>query len=272
MENSSQKIFEILAGFAETDSDREVYLNALGQDNIQESFEERTDRLLRQLKQGDRSAALKAYLQLVSIADESIQEQLRQIVRERVYSSATEELLRTELLVHFKPPRLLETEDVKVLLSSCPDWFTENNITRARTIQEIVAQRAKEELFRELIIEALKELNSYSLLSNAAYALLEALKNPLCALDVLRLMPLLREQTSLQEVFKLILKAERQEIENDRELEQEDIEQKYPLTYTLVEKLIGTKAFGSVGSLVTMLLASSAEPKFVVYLVQKNMS
>lgn len=272
MENSSQKIFELLAGFAETDSDREVYLNALGRDRIQESFEERIDRLLIQLRQGDRSAALKAYLQLIAVPNESIQEQLRQIVRERVYSSATEELLRTELLVYFRPPRLLEAEDVKVLLASCPDWFTEKNLARARMVQEIVAQRAKEELFRELMLLAIKELNSHTRASNVAYALLEALKNPLCALDVLRLMPLLEEQSYLQEIFKLILKAERQEIESIREIEKEEIEQKYPLTYVLVEELIGTKAFGSVGSFVTMLLASSAEPKIVVYLVQKDMS
>ncbi|MGH2413830.1 MAG: hypothetical protein ACRDEA_09115 [Microcystaceae cyanobacterium] len=58
----------MLAGFAETDSNREVYLNALGSGNLVEKEQERSERLLRQLKQGEYAAALKAYLQLVAIA------------------------------------------------------------------------------------------------------------------------------------------------------------------------------------------------------------
>ncbi|MGH2413135.1 MAG: hypothetical protein ACRDEA_05485 [Microcystaceae cyanobacterium] len=56
------------AGFAETDSDREVYLNALGSGNLVEKEQERHERLLRQLKQGKYATALKAYLQLIAIA------------------------------------------------------------------------------------------------------------------------------------------------------------------------------------------------------------
>ncbi len=93
MESFSRRIFERLAGFAETDSDREVYLNALGSGNPVEKEQDRYERLLHQLKQGDYSAALKAYLQLLAIADEGIQQQLVEIVRERVYSSATVDIL-----------------------------------------------------------------------------------------------------------------------------------------------------------------------------------
>jgi hypothetical protein len=93
MESFSRRIFERLAGFAETDSDREVYLNALGSGNPVEKEQDRYECLLHQLKQGDYSAALKAYLQLLAIADEGIQQQLVEIVRERVYSSATVDIL-----------------------------------------------------------------------------------------------------------------------------------------------------------------------------------
>jgi hypothetical protein len=147
----SQKVFELLAGFAETDSDRQIYLNALGNNNSVEKEQDRYERLLRQLKQGEYAAALKAYLQLLTIADEEIQQQLRTIVRERVYSSTTDELLRTELVSYFKPPRILDGEDLRVLLASCPDWFTEKNLARAQTIQGVVAQRCDEELFLSLI-------------------------------------------------------------------------------------------------------------------------
>jgi len=49
MESFSRRIFERLAGFAETDSDREVYLNALGSGNQVEKEKDRYERLLRQL-------------------------------------------------------------------------------------------------------------------------------------------------------------------------------------------------------------------------------
>ncbi len=269
MESFFQRIFELLAGFAETDSDREVYLNALGSGNLVEKEEERYERLLRQLKQGEYSAALKAYLQLLAIADDSIQQQLREIVRERVYSSITEELLRTELIAYFKPPRILDSEDVQVLLASCPDWFTEKNLTRARTVQELVAERCEEELFLSLMIEALRELNSRTRSSNAAYALLEAIKKPVCSRAVVRLMPSLKDQSTLQEVFKRILGAERQAINPCESLPIALLEQQCPLTYTLVGEIIAVGAEGEIGSLITMLLASSAEPTVVVRLVQE---
>ncbi|NCQ71663.1 MAG: hypothetical protein GPJ27_22095 [Microcystis aeruginosa L111-01] len=269
MESFSRRIFERLAGFAETDSDREVYLNALGSGNQVEKEKDRYERLLRQLKQGDYSAALKAYLQLVAIADEGIQQQLGQIVRERVYSSAIDELLRTELLAYFKPPRILDFEDVRALLASCPDWFTAKNLARAQVIQELVAQRCDEELFRTLIIEALRELNHQTRSFNAAYALLEALKKPVCALAVVRLMPSLQDQTTLQEVFKRILAAERQGIDPSEKLSIALVEQQCPLTSALVGELLAVGAEGEIGSLITMLLASAAEPTIVVHLVQE---
>ncbi|MBE9171196.1 hypothetical protein IQ238_28055 [Pleurocapsales cyanobacterium LEGE 06147] len=270
MESFSQRIFERLAGFAETDSDREVYLNALGSGHPVRTEQERTSRLLLQLKQGDYSAALKAYLQLVVIADEGIQQQLRQIVRERVYSSATDELLRTELVAYFKPPRILDGEDIRVLLASCPDWFTEKNLARAQAIQELVAQRCDEELFRTLMLEALSELNLHTRSFNAAYALLEALKKPACSLAVVKLLPSLKDQTTLQEVFKRILGAERQGIDPGERLPISLLKQQCPLTYTLVGELIAVGAEGEIGSLITMLLASSAEPTIVVRLVQES--
>jgi hypothetical protein len=269
MESFSQRIFERLAGFAETDSDREVYLNALGSGNPVETEKERYERLLHQLKQGDCSAALKAYLQLVAIADEGIQQQLGQIVRERVYSSATDELLRTELLAYFKLPRILDFEDVRVLLASCPDWLTSKNLPRAQVIQELVAQRCDDELFRTLMIEALKELNRQTRSFNAAYALLEALKKPVCSLAVVRLMPSLENQTTLQDIYKKILAAERQGIDPSEKLPIALVEQQYPLTSTLVGELIALEAAGEIGSLITMLLASAAEPTIVVHLVQE---
>jgi hypothetical protein len=269
MESFSRRIFERLAGFAETDSDREVYLNALGSGNPVEKEQDRYECLLRQLKQGDYSAALKAYLQLVAIADEGIQQQLVEIVRERVYSSATDELLRTELLAYFKPPRILDFEDVRVLLASCPDWFTSKNLARARAVQELVAQRCDEELFRTLMIEALRELNHQTRSFNAAYALLEALKKPVCALAVVRLMPSLQDQTTLQEVFKRILAAERQGIDPSEKLSIALVEQQCPLTSALVGELLAVGAEGEIGSLITMLLASAAEPTIVVHLVQE---
>ncbi len=268
MESFSQRIFELLAGFAETDSDREVYLNALGSGNLVEPEEDRHERLLRQLKQGEYSAALKAYLQLVTIADDGIQQQLRTIVRERVYSSTTDELLRTELVAYFNPPRILDGEDVRVLLASCPDWFTEKNLARARTVQAVVAERCDEEWFRKLMIEALGALNPHTRSSNAAYALLEAIKNPLCALAVVRLMPSLQDQSTLQTVFKMILKEEGKETDAWETVPIAMLEQPCPLTYTLVGELIAVGAEGEIGSLISMLLASAAEPTVVVRLVQ----
>jgi alpha/beta superfamily hydrolase len=270
MESLSQKIFELLAGFAETDADREVYLNALGSENLVETEEERHERLLRQLRQGEYAAALKAYLQLMAIADDDIQRQLREIVRERVYSSATDEQLRTELVAYFKPPRILDAEDVRVLLASCPDWFTEKNIARAHTIQAVVAQRCEEELFRKQVIDVLKEISSHLRSSNAAYALIEALRNPLCALDVVRLMPSFKDQTSFQEVFKKLLVVERQGIDLGKSVPVVLLKQQCPVTCTLVRELIAVGAEGEIGSLITMLLASSAEPTVVVRLVQET--
>jgi len=268
MESFSQKVFELLAGFAETDSDRQIYLNALGSKNSVETEQDRYERLLRQLKQGEYAAALKAYLQLLAIADEDIQQQLRTIVRERVYSSTTDELLRTELVSYFKPPRILDGEDVRVLLASCPDWFTEENLARAQTIQAVVAQRCDEELFLSLTLDALRKLNPETRSSNAAYALLEALKNPSSSLAVVRLMPSLKDQSTLQEVFKVILQAERKGIESRESFPIALLEQQCPLTSTLVGELIAVGAEGEIGSLITMLLATAAEPRVVVRLVQ----
>jgi hypothetical protein len=47
------------------------------------------------------------------------------------------------------------------------------------------------------------------------------------------------------------------------------LEQQCPLTSTLVRELIAVEASGDLGSLITMLLATAAEPRVVVRLVQQ---
>jgi hypothetical protein len=266
MDTLTQKLLERLAGFAETDADREVYLNALGLDMPPETETERHARLLHQLRQGERAASLKAYLQLVMVADESVQRELRQIVRDRLYATTTDEQLRTDLLVYFQPPRVLELEDVKALLASCPDWFTEQRLKRAKAIQVLVAQRCEEPNFLAQMVEAIQILNTQLRSSNAAYAVLEALRNPTCALAVVRIMPTLRDQSTLQDVFKKVLSAERGGINCEDDLPLVKIKQKCPLTTALVGEAIAVRAEGELGSLLAMLLAA-AHPQVVVRLV-----
>ncbi|MCZ8189834.1 MAG: hypothetical protein O9326_08885 [Microcystis sp. LE19-338.1B] len=82
-------------------------------------------------------------------------------------------------------------------------------------------------------------------------------------------MPSLQDQTTLQEVFKRILAAERQGIDPWEKLPIALVEQQCPLTSALVGELLAVGAEGEIGSLITMLLASAAEPTIVVHLVQE---